>query len=113
MIAYRSECAVVNALIPHFGRSEEEIRMLLKEITKNDADLIPDNTNKTFTVKLHSLSTLRANNAAHNLCAILNEMETTFPGTDLRMVYKKCNHILREIRSSEVPISRLPWLYHI
>jgi hypothetical protein len=88
MIAYRSECAVANVLAPHYARSEEEIRMLVKEIIKNDADLIPDSTNKTLTVQLHSLSTPRANNAAQKLCALLNETETTFPGTDLRMVYK-------------------------
>ena len=50
MIAYRSECAVANALVPHYARSEEEIRMLVKEIIKNDADLIPDNINKTLDV---------------------------------------------------------------
>jgi hypothetical protein len=88
MIAYRSECAVANVLVPHYARSEEEIRMLVKEIIKNDADLIPDNINKTLTVQLHSLSTPRANNAVHKLCSMLNETETTFPGTDLRLVYK-------------------------
>ena len=88
MIAYRSECAVANALVPHYARSEEEIRMLVKEIIKNDADLIPNSTNKTLTVQLHSLSTPRANNAAQKLCTMLNETETTFPGTDLRMVFK-------------------------
>jgi hypothetical protein len=88
MIAYRSECAVANTLVPHYARSEEEIRMLVKEIIKNDADLIPDNANKTLTVQLHSLSTPRANNAAQKLCTMLNETETTFPGTDLRMIYK-------------------------
>ena len=62
--------------------------MLVKEIIKNDADLIPDSANKTLTVQLHSLSTPRANNAAQKLCTMLNETETTFPGTDLRMVFK-------------------------
>jgi hypothetical protein len=88
MIAYRSECAVANALVPHYSRSEEEIRMLVKEIIRCDADLIPDRRDKTLTVRLHSLSTPRADNAAHALCNILNETETIFPGTDLRMVYK-------------------------
>lgn len=88
MIAYRSECAIANALSPYYSRSEQEIRMLVKEIIKNDADLIPDYDKKSLTVRLHSLSTPRANYAAKELCAILNETETLFPGTNLRMTYK-------------------------
>jgi hypothetical protein len=88
MIAYRSECAVANALTPHYARAETEIRMLVKEIIKSEADLLPDPSNKTLSVRLHSLSTPRANSAARELCTILNKTETHFPGTDFRMVYK-------------------------
>lgn len=87
MIAYRAETAVTNLLAPHYGRSSEEIRMLVKEIIKSDADLLPDQQAKTLTVRLHSLSTPRANSAAKELCGILNDTETRFPGTDLRLVY--------------------------
>jgi hypothetical protein len=88
MIAYRAECAVANMLSPHYARAGEEIRMLVKEIIKSEADLIPDEPNKTLTIRLHCLSTPRANAAAQSLCGILNETETTFPGTDLRLVYQ-------------------------
>ena len=88
MIVYRAETAVANVLAPSYNRASEEVRMLVKEIIKNDADLIPDQQNKTLTVRLHSLSTPRANSAAQNLCNTLNETETLFPGTDLRLVYK-------------------------
>jgi hypothetical protein len=88
MIAYRAESAVANVLAPHYARSEEEIRMLVKEIIKADADLIPDQCKKILTIRLHTLSTPRANSAAQKLCTLLNETETYFPGTDLRMVYE-------------------------
>lgn len=88
MIVYRAETAVSNVLAPFYARSEEEIRMLVKEIIQSDADLLPDQQAKTMTVRLHSLSTPRANSAARDLCSILNETETRFPGTELRLVYQ-------------------------
>lgn len=88
MIVYRAETAIANILSPHYARSTEEIRMLVKEIIKSDADLIPDQENKILTVRLHSLSTPRANSAAKELCTILNDTESLFPGTDLRLFYK-------------------------
>ena len=88
MIAYRAETAVANLLTPYYRKAENEIRMLVKEIIDSDADLIPDYNNKTLTVRLHSLSTPRANQAASELCKILNESETVYPKTDLRLIYE-------------------------
>jgi len=88
MIAYRAETAVANLLIPYYKKSENEIRMLVKEIIKSDADLIPDYSNKTLTVRLHSLSTPRANQVAKKLCNFLNETETIYPDTNLKLIYK-------------------------
>jgi len=87
MIAYRAETAVANSIAPAYGRAEDEIRMLVKEIIKSDADLIPDYQSKTLTVRLHSLSTPRANRTAAELCAVLNDTETCYPETDLKMAY--------------------------
>jgi len=88
MIAYRAETAVANLLVPHYKKSENEIRMLVKEIIKTDADLIPDYDKKSLTVRLHSLSTPRANRAAQKLCDLLNDTETVYPDTDLTLIYK-------------------------
>ena len=55
--------------------------MFVKEITGSDADMIPDEKKKVLVVRLHSLSTPRANEVAKELCAILNETETSYPGT--------------------------------
>lgn len=88
MIAYRAETAVSNLLKPYYSRADQEIRMLVKEIIKSDADLMPDYINKTLSVCLHSLSTPRANRAVADLCDILNATETVYPGTELTLIYK-------------------------
>lgn len=88
MITYRAETAVANILAPCYKKSENEIRMLVKEIIASDADMIPDEKDKILVIRLHSLSTPRANEAAKELCSILNESESLYPGTDWRLVYK-------------------------
>ena len=88
MIAYRAETVVANLLTPYYCKSAVEIRMLVKEIIKSDADMIPDYEENTLTIRLHSLSTPRANRAARELCSILNDTETLYPGTNLRLAYE-------------------------
>lgn len=88
MIAFRAETAVVNLLGDYYAKVMNEGRMLVKEIVKTDADLEPDYESKTLTVRLHSLSTPRANKAVEQLCQLLNETETIFPGTELRLIYQ-------------------------
>ncbi len=87
MLAYRAETATANLLASYYCKSDNEIRMLVKEIIKNDADLIPDYENGTLTVRLHTLSTPRANKTAKKWCEFLNETETFYPGTNLKLIY--------------------------
>ena len=88
MIAFRAETAVSGLLSPFYKREKEEIRMLIKEIINTDADILPNYENNTITIKLHSLSTPRANEAADNLCLLLNDTETIYPGTKLRIIFQ-------------------------
>jgi len=88
MIAFRAETAIANLLTPYYTKAENEIRMIVKEIIKSDADFIPDYNENTLTVRLHSLSTPRANYAVKKLCETLNDSETVYPETNLRLVYK-------------------------
>jgi len=88
MIAYRAETAVVNLLLPYYQAGYQQGRMLVKEIIQSDADLIPDYGNNTLTVRLHTLSTPRANRAVIELCKILNDTETVYPNTNLKLVYE-------------------------
>lgn len=64
MITYRAETTVANLLAPNYKKSEDEKRMLVKEIIASYADMIPDEEKKIPVVRLHSLSTPRANEAA-------------------------------------------------
>jgi len=87
MICYRAETALANQ-IHFYNRSEDEKRMLIKQIIQTPVDLTPDYKNKTLTVTLHTLSTPRYNQIAKTLTTLLNETETIFPGTDLSLIFK-------------------------
>ena len=50
--------------------------------------MIPDYENHTLTIKLHSLSTPKANQAVKELCNFLNQTETRFPLTNLKLIYE-------------------------
>lgn len=88
MIAYRAETALVNLIAPYYSRTTEEGRMLIKSIFSADADIIPDYENKKLTVILHSMANPRMNKAVGHLCDILNETESTYPGTNLILHFK-------------------------
>jgi len=88
MLAYRAETALYNVLSEFFKGAQNNGRMLLKEIFSADADIIPDYKNKTLTIVLHSMSTPRANEAVAKLCLFLNETETIYPYSELKMIYK-------------------------
>ncbi|MDP1623837.1 MAG: hypothetical protein Q8M08_16035, partial [Bacteroidales bacterium] len=82
------ESALYNIMSEFYKSNEKEGRMILKEIFTSDADMIPDYENKKLTIRLHSLSTPRANQTVKELCSLLNQTETCFPLTDLKLVYE-------------------------
>lgn len=88
MICYRAESAVASIVSPYLSRAEDEKRMFVKQIIQNHADLIPDYEQNTLTVVLYSLSAPRFNLAAHKLAQLLNETETVFPDSNLRLIFK-------------------------
>jgi hypothetical protein len=88
MICYRAETAVANILNESMRSKKEEKRMLVKQIIGTPANILPNQQDKTLTVTLHSLSSNRYNEALGNLISVLNDSETVFPGTDLKMIFK-------------------------
>lgn len=88
MICYRAETALAEMVTPFFYKEKAEKRMLIKQLFTTPADLIPSEKEKTLTIKLASLSAPRYNEAITQLCTELNQTETIFPGTDLRMIFK-------------------------
>jgi len=87
MIAYRAETAMANLIKPYMT-DKREARALLRQIFAGEADLKPDEDNKTLTVSLHNLTNPVSDRVVRNLCQELNATKTIFPGSNLRLVYK-------------------------
>jgi len=88
LVAYRAETALVRCLTPHYVRTEEEGRALIREMLLTSADLLPEADNHRLRVRLHSLANPRSNEALAKLCETLNALEIRYPGTDLKLVYQ-------------------------
>ncbi|HPA29944.1 MAG TPA: hypothetical protein PK028_09605 [Bacteroidales bacterium] len=71
-----------------YSKNRDEIRAMVKSVIFSKADLIPDEVNKTLTVKLYSLVTKKDNLAVQKVCELLNDTETIFPGTNMTLVFK-------------------------
>ena len=90
IVAYRAETAWVHILREKLqAHHQDDARRLARQIFKTEANLIPDPQAKTLTVEIHGLSTPRDDAALEHLCAELTETETNYPGTELRLIYRK------------------------
>ena len=87
MIAYRAETSMASVLRERLARPDDA-RSLLRQIFQNEADLLPDLTANTLTVRLHHLTHAAHDQAIQHLLDELNAMQTVFPGTSLTLVYK-------------------------
>ena len=94
MIAYRAETALANLIKPYMT-DKREARSLLRQIFASEADLKPDEENKTLTVSLHNLTNPVSDRIVRNLCQELNATKTIFPGSNLRLVYKLVSDQIR------------------
>jgi hypothetical protein len=90
LLAYRAETALALLLREHLDRSADA-RPLIRDLLSTHADLVPDESGGTLTVRLHPLTTPRATRAVADLLDHLNETETRYPGTDLRLHYEMAN----------------------
>jgi hypothetical protein len=87
MIAYRAETAMANLLREHLSHPDE-VRRLLQALYRTEADLWPDHDAGTLTVRLHPLANASSDLAIQKLLEELNETETLFPRTQLRLIFK-------------------------
>lgn len=87
MIAYRAETAMASIVRELMAR-RDDARALLREIYTTEADIIPDEDTQTLTIRLHHLTNPLSDKAAQHLAAHLNETETIYPGTNLRLRYE-------------------------
>ncbi len=87
MIAYRAETAMMSTAKESMTR-EDDARSFIRSLYKTEADIIPDEENGVLRVRLHHMANQSANKTTKHLCAALNETETFFPGTKLRLFYE-------------------------
>ncbi len=67
---------------------QDEARVFARKLYATEANLRPDPAAGTLTVEIHALATPKENRILRALCEQLNETETLYPGTNLRMIYK-------------------------
>jgi len=87
MVAYRAETAMVQTARETMRR-EDDARSLLRALYNTEADLVPDENAATLTVRVHHQANRCSDEVIRHLCTELNQTETIFPGTNLRLVYE-------------------------
>jgi hypothetical protein len=85
LIAYRAETALAQ-LAREKLRRLDDARSLIRQLFRTEVDLIPDQQNKTLTVRLHPMTTQAHDEVVRHLCVELTATETVFPGSDLRLI---------------------------
>ena len=90
MATYNAETALARLVAPYYPRARHEARTLLREIFGTPADLqiVGDEVHVT----INALSAPRRTRALAALCDDLTATRTTYPGTDLTLVYKTKPH---------------------
>ena len=78
----------MRSLTPHYARTEDDGRALIREMLLTSADIVPRPEDHRVLVYLHSLANPRSNAALAALCETLNALEVRYPGTDLQLVYQ-------------------------
>lgn len=86
MIAYRAETAMANILREDMLK-KDEARALVRQIFMTDADIEPDEKQGVLKIKIHNMTNPRNNRYVRKLCEVINQSETVFPGTNLRLIY--------------------------
>jgi len=87
MICYRAETTLVQMVRECMSRADDA-RQLVSSLFQTEADLHPDESSGTLTVRLHHSANRIHDQAIRHLCEELNATETTYPETNLRLVYE-------------------------
>jgi hypothetical protein len=85
MVAYQIESDLVERLRPHYARADDEGRTLIQTAFQSAASIEPGKDELRIT--LAPLSSEHRSKAIDALCRELNQSNTVFPGTDLRMYF--------------------------
>jgi DNA-binding CsgD family transcriptional regulator len=85
MVAYNIESDLVQLIRPHYKRAQDEGRTFMQSALQDAADLEP--TSDQLHIRLAPLSSSHRTRVLEALCAALNQTNSTFPGTRLRLRY--------------------------
>jgi ribosome recycling factor len=85
--AYRAETALAQ-LAREKIKCLDEARSLIRQLFRTEVDLIPDQQNKTLTVRLHPMTTQAHDEVVCHICTEITATETVFTGSDLRLIYE-------------------------
>ena len=89
MIAYRGETSLATLIRPRLSKHHtDEAKTILRHLFESSVDLRPDESKGILEVFLHNMANPTYDKIAHYLCSRLNETETKYPGTNLRLIYK-------------------------
>jgi transposase len=83
MVAYQAESDLFRAVAPHYRRADDEGRTLIQSAMAGSADL--EVTETELRVTLAPLSSPHRTRAIAALCETLNQSNTAFPGSALRL----------------------------
>ena len=86
MIAYRAETALV-ALVRRQLNKENEARALVRELLVSAADIEPNETERTLTIRIHRMACPVHDRAIEALLKELTEQDFCHPETGVRMIF--------------------------
>jgi hypothetical protein len=95
--AYNIETELVRMVAPHFARSEDEGRTLIAAALRSAADL--EIAGRELRVTLAPQSSPHRSRAIAGLCADLNTLGATVPGTNLRLVLDCTTELAPDVTS--------------
>ena len=88
MTAYRAETAMAFSIRKESDSYGDEARAWLERLYRQTVDIIPDQDTKRLTVRIYPMPEIRQCEVVKKLLLVLNESETTFPGTNWTLCYE-------------------------
>ena len=71
-----------------YTRADDEAHTLIRTALAGSGDIIPDHDNATLHIRLDPLPAPRHTAAIAELCHVLNDTNTVYPGTNLTLRYE-------------------------
>ena len=95
-------------LFEPYGYPLSQARALLQDLFVRSGDLLPDYSKNILNIHLHSAATPKENRAINELLKELNETETVFPDTELKMFFH--SHAQSHQGSLDFPTDQEVWI---